>query len=361
MRLALCESLPERLALARLVELPDEPPEWVDLMPLGEVEARDGRRWKVSNGPAVVAASRARAGTTDLVIDYEHQGYDVDAAGNVSRSTREAPAAAWITELLVADGAIRGRVEWTERAAARIQAREYRYLSPMFAFDQKTGEVRTLHGAGLTNNPALDLPALATAQTSDTDEDNSMNEEQLKALREALGLAADADVSAVLAAVAVHVANTTALASVAEKVGLAKDAGSDAIVAAAHAAPTDGQFVPRTEFDRVATQLATLQTESAESKAAAAVDAAMQAGKVAPASRQWALDYAKSNPDGFATYVQAAPKVVTPGASGQATGTPPDPDAALTSDELAVCRAMGIKPDDFKASRKDVHERLAAG
>ena len=348
MRLALCEAL-RNLALGRVVELPDEPPEWVDLLPLGDVLARDGRQWTAD--AAVLEASRRRAGTTDLAIDYEHQAY---------KAPGEAPAAAWIKELRVDGATIQGRVEWTENAAARIRAKEYRYLSPVFLFDEKTRAVTYLVGAGLTNNPALDLPALATAQPTDDVED-SMNEEQLKALRQALGLAEDADIPAILAAVAVAAAATGSLAKVAEKVGLAKDASGDDILAAAHKAPTGGDLVPRAEFDRVATELATLQTESTEAKATAAVDAAVEAGKVSPATREWAMAYAKSDPTGFASFVEAAPAIVTPGATvpgGTPTG---DPEAALTADELAVCRSMNIKPDDFKASRKDIHERIAAG
>ena len=348
MRLALCEAL-HNLALARVVELPDEPPEWVDLLPLGAVEARDGRKWTAD--AAVLEASRRRAGTTDLAIDYEHQAY---------KAPGEAPAAAWIKELRVDGATIQGRVEWTENAAARLRAKEYRYLSPVFLFDERTRAVTYLVGAGLTNNPALDLPALATAQPTD-DEKPPMNEEQLKALREALGLAADADVPAILAAVAVAAAATGSLAQVAEKVGLAKDATGEAILAAAHKAPEGGEFVPRAEFDRVAGQLATLQTESTEGKAKAAVDAAVEAGKVSPATREWALAYATSDPEGFGKFVAAAPAIVTPGAAAPGGAPGGDPDAALTSDELAVCRAMGIKPEDFKASRKDVQERLAAG
>lgn len=40
------------------------------------------------------------------------------------------------------DGAIWGRVEWTERAAAAIRAREYRFLSPSFGFDKPRSRSR---------------------------------------------------------------------------------------------------------------------------------------------------------------------------------------------------------------------------
>jgi len=337
---ALCESAGTP-ACARVLELPTEPPEWVDLLPAGVVEARDGRRWTVADAEAVAAASRTRAGTTDLAIDYEHQSHKSDG---------EAPAAAWIKEIRVENGMIRGRVEWTENAAARLRAREYRYLSPTFLFDAETGRVKVVTGAGLTNNPALDLPALATDRHGRKE---PMNDEQLNALREALGLAADADAPAILAAVAAAVAGNQALAKVAEKVGLAEDASGDDVLAAAHRAPAAGEFVPRSEFDAVANRLRDVETSSAEEKATAAVDAAVEAGKVTPAQRDWALAYAKADPEGFGSYVEATPAIVRPGRTGTgAPGTGGDPDAALTDDELAVCRAMGVSADDYKAARK---------
>ena len=341
MRLALCDARPD-LGFARVLELPAEPPEWVDLIPVGDaIDTRDGRSWKLPDGEAVVAASRDRAGPTDLPIDYEHQA---------QRSAGAAPAAGWIKELRVEGASIRGRVEWTERAANMIRAREYRYLSPAFLFDAATRRVKALVGAGLVNSPAFDLPALA--RTEQTFGDESMNEKQLESLREALGLAADADVAAILAAVAVAAQASAALAKVAEKVGLAKDAGGDEIAAAAHKAPDGGAFVPRAEYDRLAEKVNTLEADSATSTATAAVDAAVESGKVSPATRDWALGYAKSDPEGFATFVEKAPAIVNPGRTRTGDRAPGDPDAALTDDEMATCRAMGISPDDFKAARK---------
>ena len=347
LRTALCAADGGTPACARVLELPADPPEWVDLLPAGSVVARDGRRWTVADAEAVAAASRARAGATDLAIDYEHQSHQSDG---------EAPAAAWIKEIKVEDGMIRGRVDWTGHAAARIRAREYRYLSPTFLFDAATGAVRAVTGAGLTNNPALDLPALATDQGGEA----PMNEEQLKALREALCLAEDADAPAILAAAAAAVAGNQALAKVAEKVGLAKDASCDDVLAAAHRAPAAGEFVPRSEFDALAARATALEASAADEKAAAAVDAAVEAGKVTPAQRDWAMAYAKSDPEGFGSYVEATPAIVRPGRSGPGRpGTGGDPGAALTDEELAVCRSTGVSADDYQAARKAQREGAA--
>jgi phage I-like protein len=58
-------------------------------------------------------------------------------------------------------------VEWTDKAAASIAAKEYRYISAVFSYDTK-GYVRKIFHAALTNYPALDgmdeVLAAASAQ-----------------------------------------------------------------------------------------------------------------------------------------------------------------------------------------------------
>ena len=102
----------------------------------------------MTDAGAVVNATRAAAGNTDLVIDFEHQTQHAKENG------RPAPAAGWIRGL-------QARVEWTARAAAMLKAREYRYLSPVF-FHTRNGIVTRMEGAALTNYPALAMPALAS-------------------------------------------------------------------------------------------------------------------------------------------------------------------------------------------------------
>ncbi|SFI83288.1 phage protease [Nitrosomonas sp. Nm34] len=89
--------------------------------------------------------------TNKTVLDYEHQ--TLLAAQN----GQPAPAAAWFGELQWREsGLFAVDVEWTERASQMIKAGEYRYISPVFLYDKKTGAVtRHLHAA-LTDNPTLD-------------------------------------------------------------------------------------------------------------------------------------------------------------------------------------------------------------
>ena len=129
------------LEVALAVELPPPKdgagaPERIPLIPAGELLASDGRRWTHDDAATVLVATRERAGGTDLVMDYEHQ---TDLA---SENGQPAPVAGWIRELDARDGALWGRMEWTAWAAAHIAAREYRFISPTFAFDGATRQVK---------------------------------------------------------------------------------------------------------------------------------------------------------------------------------------------------------------------------
>ncbi|WP_330168933.1 phage protease [Bartonella grahamii] len=127
-------------------------PEWVELLPKApNVKARDGRQWHY-NPQTILKAFAANKGP--LVIDYEHGQH------HRARNGLEAPASGWIEELAERDGAIWGRVKWTDMAAKKIVAREYRYLSPEFRHS-KNGEILSLAGAGLVNRPALVMTALS--------------------------------------------------------------------------------------------------------------------------------------------------------------------------------------------------------
>lgn len=92
-------------------------PEWVHLLPLGDVVARDGRRFVVDNPSAVVEAFVANQG--DLPIDYEHQ-----SEFNKESRTGPVPAAGWITDMRHDRTGMWGKVKWTSKAFAMIADKE---------------------------------------------------------------------------------------------------------------------------------------------------------------------------------------------------------------------------------------------
>ena len=297
---------------------PGDAPREVVLMPAGKLPTRpnDSRAPWVNDEPdAVVAATSALLPA--IKIDYEHQSEHAKDNG------QPAPAAGWVTRVFARAGEIVGEVEWTERAAAMIKAKEYKFISPAFDYAPKSRRVVRITGAGLVNDPALYMRAIAR---SHPDPEETMD---LKKLRESLGLADDADEKSVLAAVASAVASAAALKGVAKAAGLADDAEPGDIekaVAKATAAssgdPDPSKFVPREDHDKALARIDTLEGAAATAQATAAVDAAVKDGKITPAQREWAEAYCKRDADGFAAFVKDAPTILKAGARREpSTGT----------------------------------------
>ncbi len=324
---------------------------WLQLLPAGTVQGRDGRGpYLVGDAAAmssIVRATEARAGSTELVIDYDHQ----TVFGAVPGVGGRAPASGWMKQIEVRPDGIFARVQWTAAAAAAIKAGEYRYISPVFFYDQ-AGNVQAIVSAGLTNTPNFDLAGAVAARSLLPTDDGA----PMKSIAKALGLAEDASEDTILAAVNSALLSQATLARVAEAAGK-KDARGDELVLAVQSAsvaarPDPAKFVPVEQLVAVQSQLNVLTKTVTEDKAANAVAAAMTAGKIAPALKDWALAYASSDPAKFAEFVAGAPVIVAPGGSTAARGNPPATKGGeLTDSELAVCRAMGLKPEDFKKTR----------
>lgn len=326
--------------------------QWVHLMPAGEFRAHefDGRAgWTLTSAEKVIEKSLSLG--RDIVIDFEHQTDKAAANG------QPAPAAGWIKQLEARSDGIWGRVEWTARAAEMLKNREYRYISPTFAHS-KSGEVLAILRAGLTNDPALSLTALASSEYGDREN----MEEFLKTLAAALGLpedkATDVAVCAAIKSLAEQAkSGSAAVARLAEAAGLEKAAKVDDIVAAiadiakakAEANAADpAKYVSIDQFKTVAASLKDLQDKVNLETATATVDAAVKAGKVPPAMKEWALGYAKSDPAGFASYIENAPVL----AGEFQLSAQVDTATGLTSAELAVAKAMNLTAEEFAKSKK---------
>lgn len=100
----------------------------------------------------------------ELSFDYEHQ--------SLSDPPIQAPASGWWTPE-VRDGALYAtNIRWTDRAAKYLSAKEYRYFSPAFNFDEESGRVLRIINCALTNNPAMNNIAplvRASALTKEND------------------------------------------------------------------------------------------------------------------------------------------------------------------------------------------------
>jgi phage I-like protein len=294
----------------------------MDRLPGGVFYGRDGRGpFRVDDPAAVIESTIALQMNAGLPIDYDH------ATDFGAPEGRPAPAAGWIRELEVRDGAVWGRVEWTARAANSIVAREYRYVSPVFQFDPKDGSVTRLLRAGLTNNPNLHLTAIAASRIAAGDARNERMELPTQELRELLNLDGDATVADVVVKV--------------RELRAARDASASTTGAHAH---DPAHYVAIAEFERALTELNALKAE----RAAHTVEEAIRAGKIVPAQREWAIAYCAADARGFQAFAAKQPSIL--GENLGLAGEPPADMRAgggLNAAEMAICAQLGLKHSEF--------------
>ncbi|MBY6244118.1 phage protease [Methylosinus sp. Sm6] len=314
LRLALCHAV-SATAIGEAIALNLEGealPDWVMVAPAGPVlRGADGRMFKIADPDALVAATMARG--LKLPIDINHAQFLRAPRGE------ESPAAGWIEELQARDGAVWGRVDWTESGRAALAARSYRYLSPALLHDDK-GAVAAIAGAGLVNRPNFSMPALNAHQENDMD----------KELLKKLGLPETASLADVLAAL--------------EKMQTSLNAAQT---------PALSLYVPRADYDAVlarATGAEAALNAAAEgnrkAKAAALVEQAVKDGKIAPATRDFYIGLCATEA-GLAEvtkFVGLQPSVFTPSNIGK---TEPATQVALNADRRAAALAMGLDEKAF--------------
>ena len=300
-------------------------PEWIRLFPEGpELAAMDGRRWGLSDPAAVAARSDERRGALDLPIDFNHSQDRQAPQGGPS------PAAGWIKELAVRDGALSARVEWTQAGRESVEGRAYRYFSPSFTHSRKIrlpgqphgGEVRAVAGGALVNRPAFDMPALAGQHQED-----AMNEQLLKAL----GLAAGATEEEALAAIA------------------ALKSERDEAKSQASAAPPLSEFVPRADYDSAVARataaegkLATADKARLDEEIKTVLDAAQQAGRITPASRSYHESRCRQEGglEEFKSVFGEDSPSQAPGPGGGSPAPPPASAAGFQSPEEGAIASM---------------------
>lgn len=269
-------------------ELSADVPEWVEVLPPGPtVTGRDGRTW--SYDPAeVLAATKAHTAGADLPFDYVH------ATELKAPQGEDAPASGWAREYRINErGAIEARVEWTAKARNAIAEREYRYISPVFTYDDD-GRIHRFSSFGLVNKPNLLTKALNAEQP--TTENIPM---LAAAIRAALGLPETATEDEAVAAIkALKEAKETALNS--EK------------------APSLQLYVPRGDYNALEQRARNAeqqlkQREEDELKTAinTEIDAALKAGKITPATKAYHLAACQEEGglERFREFVKAAPSV----------------------------------------------------
>ncbi|MEW6670220.1 MAG: phage protease [Thermodesulfobacteriota bacterium] len=314
----------DRLALNFELPADGSVPEWLELIPPGQVVAgRDGRTWLNDKPDGIVVNFKASG--IDLPLDWNH-ATELQAPQGLP-----APAAAWGKELQLREGgAVWGRFEWTAGGRASVEAREYRYISPVLIYEKASGRIVGINSVGLVNKPNLALPALN--HQSSIKEDKTM----FKKLLALLGLEETATEEQAMNAVTKIKSDLQTALNRAET-------------------PSLDKFVPRADYDAAlgrATNaektLADRDKADLETKVVAAVDGAIKDGKVVPASRDYYLAMCRQK-DGlaeFEKFLKTAP-VIAKG-SELDTKKPGGDGLALNAEQAKIAAIFGNTAEDLK-------------
>lgn len=325
--------------ICAMAALPTAPADRIELFPLGEFRLADGRGklpMRVTDAAQVIATSLALAPGNVLPIDFDHRSF-------ADQGLKDTRAAGWITGMDVEGNRIMAAVEWTTEGRKALEDRSYRFLSPVFK-NRPDGQVVLIEGAGLVNLPALpQLRQLASKETL---------MEPIAKIAGLLGLSADKP-DDIVARVTALAAAETQLASI---TAAAKVTGGDAVTqicAKLEAkAPDPAAFVPKSSFDQLQTQFASLQKDVQSGKVEVALEKAREDGKLTPDLETWATQLASKDLAEFEAWAKVAPvRVDLAGQRKLAGRQPPAKTEALDDTERQVASLMGVKETDFLATR----------
>lgn len=342
----------------------------IQLTPAGEFVPSDGREmkvpaWRIDQAIAARVIERFNKRANPPVVDYEHQTLHKETNG------QPAPAAAWMRALQWREGSgLWATVELTARAAELIRSGEYKFVSPVFAFDGDTGEVLAIHMAAFTNDPAIDgmeplaLRAAATfGYASPQDHQDKTMNKLLVALCALLGLDATktTEDEAVAACNALR-PQLDALQKIGKEVGAEEIGDGTAVLAACTALktkaasagdPDPAKYVAVGVVEELKGQLASLTAKQTEREVNELVESGLADGRLLPAQKDWATDLGKKDIAALSTYLKTAQPIA--GLRGSQTGGAALAggldENGLTREELAVCSATGVSPKDYAAAK----------
>lgn len=332
---ALCQATETELKTALCFELPADGsvPEWVKLIPAGQFQGFDQRAWVNDRPDQVLAVS---LDGRKMPLDWEHSTQLKAPNGE------PAPAAAWFDQLEARGGEIWGHLDWNEAGRSAVASGEYKYLSPVFDHTVDTNQVIRFVSAGLTNRPNLMLTALNAQQFADNPTPTKTPEtamdfaEFLTALAAAWQLPADTNAEAAL--------------------NHAKQMNTDLATARnAQQQPSLTQYVPRADYDQVIARAANAEQKLADNAQAekdqavqAEVNDAIEAGKIAPASKEFYVRACNSEGglEEFRKFVETAPVIA--GDSGLKDKKPEGTETALNAEQQKIAELFGNSLDDLK-------------
>ncbi|MFV3367554.1 phage protease [Pseudomonas sp. NY15435] len=334
-------TLQSSLATALCFELGTDVPEWVEVLPPGpNVTGRDGRKWTY-DANQVIAETVAHTQGADLPFDYEH------ATELKAPKGEKAEASGWAREYRINErGALEARVEWTKEARNAIEARQYRYISPVFAYDDRTGHIYRFSSFGLVNKPNLVTKALNSEQAPSLSQQPEESDMALAAILAALGLPETATEEEAVAAINKLLED--------KKVALQTAANSETRV------PSLDLYVPRQDYNNLEKRALNAEQkldQQAKTQLATAINAeiedALKAGKITPATKDYHLAACQEagGLERFRQFVAAAPSVTDPVAPDGERRTE---KTALNSEEQAAARQFGWTDEQYLEKTKGI-------
>ncbi|MER0107996.1 phage protease [Aeromonas dhakensis] len=370
----------ERLAVLD-AQLTPQGDGWYQLLPVGPFKARDGRPFDVASGHwqldgqiAAALIARAKALGQDILIDYDHQTLKTDQNG------QPAPAAGWYNgdEIEWREGqGLFIKPRWTERAAALVTAKEYRFLSAVFPYDAQ-GRPLELRMTAITNDPGVvgmqALAALSALPASSlipiqpgqlatsshvAQQEKSMNEHVI-ALLGKLGIQSGADgqftaEQGTAALAALDTLQASAKKAPELEAALAAERTSLAALKAQSGSQVDlAQYVPVTTYNALVTQVAALTAQVDTTDAATLIKEARTAGKVVAAEEEYLTAYAaQKGVAALKALLEPRPAIAALTASQTVAVTLPEKkgEAVLSAEDKYAADQLGISHEDFAKAK----------
>lgn len=368
---AILNARPTTLGLAVLdAALSPSDDGWHQLLPVGPFKARDGRpfdvpggHWQLDKAIATTLINRAKALGQDILIDYDHQTLHIEKTG------KEAPAAGWFNgdEIEWREGlGLFIKPRWTDRAAAMVVAKEYRFLSAVFPYDAQ-GRPLELRMAAITNDPGVvgmqalaalsALPTSQPGQLANPSKETSMNE-LLKKLLAKLGIELTGDpTDEQLQKALTELDSLQASAKKAPELEAALSA-EKASLAALKAQPGGqvdlAQFVPVATYNALVTQVAALTAQVDTTDAATLIKEARTAGKVVAAEEEYLTAYAaQKGVAALKALLDPRPAIAALAASQTSAVVMPEKkgDAVLSAEDKYAAEQLGISHEDFAKAK----------
>lgn len=326
---------PQVAVAACSMALPESGSREIQLTPTGEFRSFDGRPveakfWRMTASLAQQLIAAAAARPTPYVIDYDHQTLHIEKNG------QPAPAAGWFHKLEWREGVglFGVDVEWTAKASGMIDAKEYRFISPVIGF-ATNGDVTGLYMAALTNNPAIlgmdeVLTAAASMQfaplnASITQESQTMS--LLEKLIALLKLPAESTEDDVVAAI--------------QK--LIDTKAPDA------AKPDPAKFVPVAALTALHGQVASLNAQLNTQSLESVIQNGLDSHRLLPSMVDWAREFGAKDTAALSAYISNLPVVAALNGT-QSKDQPQAKAGELTESQVALCAAMGVSEKDYLAT-----------